>query len=158
MKTLLKNGRIYDGTGAEPYIGSVLYEDDRIISVRPDIDPATADTVIDMTGQSVAPGFIDGHSHNDWFAIKNNPKKYFEPFIRQGMTTFVAGNCGISAIGFSDGTPHLDKVGAGLFHFDDTTGEYASFDDWAKATDRNMPYSQATARQEPAYPEANPAN
>ena len=143
MKTLLKNGRIYDGTGAEPYIGSVLYEDDRIISVMPDIDPATADTVIDMTGQSVAPGFIDGHSHNDWFAIKNNPKKYFEPFIRQGMTTFVAGNCGISAIGFSDGTPHLDKVGAGLFHFDDTTGEYASFDDWAKATDRNMPCNMA---------------
>ena len=143
MKTLLKNGRIYDGTGAEPYIGSVLYEDDRIISVMPDIDPATADTVIDMTGQSVAPGFIDGHSHNDWFAIKNNPKKYFEPFIRQGMTTFVAGNCGISAIGFSDGTPHLDKVGAGLFHFDDTTGEYASFDDWAKAIDRNMPCNMA---------------
>lgn len=143
MKTLLKNGKIYDGTGNEPYVGGVLFEDDRILAVGPGADESAADEVIDLTGQSVAPGFIDGHSHNDWFAIKNNTKKYFEPFIRQGMTTFVAGNCGISAIGFSDDSAHVDKVGAGLFHFDDTTGTYASFNDWAAAVDQNMPCNMA---------------
>ena len=30
MKTLLKNGKIYDGTGAEPFVGDVLVEDERI--------------------------------------------------------------------------------------------------------------------------------
>ena len=143
MKTLLKNGTIYDGSGEKPYVGSVLYEDDRILAVGRQVDETKADVVLDMSGQSIAPGFIDGHSHNDWFAIKKNPQKYFEPFIRQGMTTFVAGNCGISAIGFSDDSVHKDKVGAGLFHFDDTTGKYASFNDWAKAVDRNMPCNMA---------------
>ena len=29
MKTLFKNGKVYDGTGAEPVVGDVLIEDDR---------------------------------------------------------------------------------------------------------------------------------
>ena len=29
MKTLFKNGKVYDGTGAEPFVGDVLIEDDR---------------------------------------------------------------------------------------------------------------------------------
>ncbi len=31
MKTLFKNGTIYDGTGAAPTVGDVLIEDDRIL-------------------------------------------------------------------------------------------------------------------------------
>ena len=27
MKTLIKNARIYDGTGSDPFMGSVLLED-----------------------------------------------------------------------------------------------------------------------------------
>ena len=33
MRILFKNGTIYDGTGAKPYAGSVLIEDDRIVAV-----------------------------------------------------------------------------------------------------------------------------
>lgn len=139
MKTLLKNGKIYDGTGKDAFIGDVLYEDDRILSVSGRIADTDADRVVDLNGLALAPGFIDAHSHNDWFAIKQEPVKYFEPFIRQGITTFVTGNCGLSAIGFDADTPYVDKIGGGLFHFNDTTGKYGSAEAFFSAIDANTP-------------------
>ena len=76
MKTLLKNGKIYDGTGAEPFVGDVLVEDERIAAVGSGLQDE-ADEVIDLSGLSISPGFIDAHSHNDWFAIKKEPLKSF---------------------------------------------------------------------------------
>lgn len=88
MKTLITNGKIYDGSGRESFMGQILLSGDRIERVAPIID-TPADRVIDLQGRSVAPGFIDGHSHNDWFAIKKDPLPYFAPFIRQGIAIFV---------------------------------------------------------------------
>ena len=102
MTQLLKNAKIYDGTGAEPFLGDILIRDDRIEKVGAQLE-LPADRVVNLEGLSIAPGFIDGHSHNDWFAIKKDPLPYFAPFLRQGITTFVTGNCGISAIGFEKG-------------------------------------------------------
>lgn len=138
MRTLLKNGKLYDGTGTEAVNGDILIEDDRIIKIGADINDE-ADKVINLDGKSVAPGFIDAHSHNDWFAIKKEPLPYFEPFLRQGISTFVSGNCGISEVGFEKGCKYTDKVGAGLFHFDGTTGEYGTVEEFFNATDKNMP-------------------
>ena len=98
MRQLLKNAKIYDGTGAEPFRADVLLEEDRIARIAENLD-VPADRVISLEGKSVSSGFIDGHSHNDWFAIKKDPLPYFRPFIRQGITTFVTGNCGISVVG-----------------------------------------------------------
>lgn len=137
MRTLLRGGRIYDGTGGEPYIGDVLIDGDRIAGVAERID-ADADEVIDLSGRSAAPGFIDAHSHNDWFAIKKDPLPYFEPFIRQGITSFVTGNCGISAVGFDDDT-NIDRMGGGLFGFRDTKGAYGTVDEYFNAVDGRMP-------------------
>ncbi len=95
--------------------------------------------VYDLAGKSLAAGFIDGHSHNDWFAIKKDPLPYFAPFVRQGIVSFVAGNCGLSTIGFEEGCPNVDKLGGGLFHFKDTTGTYGTLDAFFEAVDGNMP-------------------
>ena len=138
MRTLLKNGKLYDGTGAAAVTEEILLEDDRIARIGPDLTEA-ADQVIDLTGKSVAPGFIDAHSHNDWFAIKREPLPYFEPFLRQGIATFVSGNCGISTVGFEPGCRYMDKVGAGLFGSRNTTGEYGTIEELFAAVDRNMP-------------------
>lgn len=143
MATLLKNCKIYDGTGSDAVTGSVLFDGDRILEVG-SVDERKADKVIDLEGMSLASGFIDSHSHNDWFAIKTEPLKYFEPFIRQGITTFVTGNCGLSAIGFDDDTPHKAKMGGGLFPFSGTTGKYGSIKEFNAATDRNIPCNIAT--------------
>ena len=136
---LFKDGWIYDGTGAEAFRGDILVDNDRIVKVSEDIHPEEGWEVVDLKGLSVAPGFMDAHSHNDWFAIKNEPQKYFEPFIRQGITSFVAGNCGLSAVGFEADSQHVDKVGGGLFSFTDTTGVYPTVAEFFEAVDGNSP-------------------
>ena len=54
MKTLFKNGTIYDGTGAKPCVGDVLIEDERIVKVGGTITEA-ADRVVDLTGCQICP-------------------------------------------------------------------------------------------------------
>ena len=136
---LFKNALIYDGTGSEPFKGDILVENDKIVKVEDAIQPEDGWEVIDLDGLSVSSGFIDAHSHNDWFAIKKEPQKYFEPFIRQGITSFITGNCGLSAVGFESETKHVDKVGGGLFSFQNTTGIYPSVSEFFSAIDRNTP-------------------
>ena len=136
---LFKDALIYDGTGADAFKGDILIDEDRIVRVEECITPEEGWEVIDLKGLSVSPGFIDAHSHNDWFAIKNSPQKYFEPFIRQGITSFVTGNCGLSAVGFEPLTQHVDKVGGGLFSYSDTTGVYPTVAEFFSAIDRNTP-------------------
>ncbi len=129
MKTLLKNALIYDGTAKPPFKGSVLLEDDRIIAVG-DIE-SQADNEIDCQGLSLAPGFIDAHSHNDFFYDYDDARTYYEPFIRQGITTQITGNCGFSPFGVSASSPHKSKVGAGLFEAKEPSS-FRAFVDKAK--------------------------
>ncbi|MDE7083288.1 MAG: amidohydrolase family protein [Clostridia bacterium] len=143
MKTLLKNLKIYDGTGTDAFLGDILIEGDKIIDVAEKIE-TEADQIMDLTGKSVSSGFIDAHSHNDWFAIKNNPLPYFEPFIRQGITTFITGNCGLSATGFNSGCENVDKMGGGLFFYKDVTCTYGETDKYFEAIDNNTPCNIAS--------------
>ena len=112
--TLLKNGTIYDGTGNAPFVGDVLVEGDKIIDIAPQIQKS-ADKVIDCEGLCIAPGFIDAHSHNDFFIHDADAEKFFAPFIQQGITTQITGNCGFSAFGTDKDSRHQSKVGGGLF-------------------------------------------
>lgn len=114
MKTLFRNGLIYDGTGARPYTGDVLIEDDRIVEVAPRIRKK-ADKTIDITGLQICPGLIDAHSHNDFFYDREDAEKFYKPFIEQGITTQITGNCSFSPFGVSPDTPYRDKIGGGLF-------------------------------------------
>ena len=143
MKTLLQHCRIYDGTGTDAFTGDILFEGDRILEVAPQIDCADAQT-IDLTGKSISSGFFDAHSHNDWFAAKRDPQPYFEPFVRQGITSFITGNCGLSMTGFQAESPYIDKVGAGLFHMDDLTGIYPDLHSFFSAIDGNTPLNIAS--------------
>ena len=55
---LIYNGTVYDGSGSEPYVGSVGITDDKIIYVGKNTR-FEADTIIDATALSVSPGFIN---------------------------------------------------------------------------------------------------
>ena len=92
MRVLFKNGTIYDGTGSEPAKGDVLIEGDRIVKVGGRIDDPEAE-VIDISGRQICPGLIDAHSHNDFFYDRPDAEKYYRPFIEQGITTQITGNC-----------------------------------------------------------------
>jgi N-acyl-D-amino-acid deacylase len=114
MKTLLKNGKVLDGSGAKPYLADILIEDDRIRRIGTDLREV-ADKTIDCAGLAVSPGFIDVHSHNDWFAPRKNNERFFIPFLEQGITTQVTGNCGACPFGYDKDTAHRDLLGSGIF-------------------------------------------
>ena len=59
---LLRGGTIYDGSGAKPYVGDVLIDNDRITYVGPKATD-TARSVVDVHGLAVAPGFINMLAH-----------------------------------------------------------------------------------------------
>ena len=52
MKTLFKNGTIFDGSGEKPYVGDVLIEDDRILEVGGKIT-AEADKTVDGMSETL---------------------------------------------------------------------------------------------------------
>ena len=130
MRTLFKNGTIIDGTGEKPWVGDVLIEDDRIAEVGENI-AVKADKVVDLTGLQICPGLIDAHSHNDFFYDRENAEKYFKPFIEQGITTQITGNCSFSPFGMDENTPYRDKIGGGLFQAEHP-GSFAAFKERAK--------------------------
>ena len=90
---LIRNGSIIDGTGASAYLADIVVENGKIEKIGTALG-TNFDTVIDATSMVVCPGFIDIHSHTD-YTIAVNPKA--ESKIRQGVTTEIVGNCGMSA-------------------------------------------------------------
>jgi len=96
---LIKNGYIVDGTGAEPYLGDLAITGDRITQISKEPITGNADHIIDAKEQIVSPGFIDVHNHGD-LSILYYPRA--EGFVRQGITTFVGGQCGDSMGPFGD--------------------------------------------------------
>ncbi|GLO63987.1 D-aminoacylase [Vibrio sp. MACH09] len=92
-KYLIKNISIVDGTGRARYTSDIEFSHDQIINVDSNIISEDAE-IIDGRGLTVAPGFIDVHTHDD-----TNVIRYPDcvPKISQGVTTVIVGNCGISA-------------------------------------------------------------
>ncbi len=89
---LIKNGKILDGQDSAPFYGDIAVAGDEIVKIGDINEPARR--VIDAEGRVVSPGFIDIHCHSDAivFHEEKNPLR-----LRQGFTTEVIGNCGISA-------------------------------------------------------------
>ena len=100
MRYLIRNGVIADGTGKECFAGSVLIKDSKIEAVFPGKDNAHAAAaaqnaaVVDAQGGYITPGFVDIHRHGDWKALTRGDD---ELLCRQGITSVVNGNCGLSA-------------------------------------------------------------
>ena len=90
---VIRNALVIDGTGGESRLADVGIVGDRIHQVA---KPASIEArlVIDGEHQALAPGFIDVHTHDDLEIIRN-PGMLAK--LSQGVTTVIAGNCGISA-------------------------------------------------------------
>lgn len=135
MTMYLKNCNIADGTGAEIYTSGIVIEGDRITEITDTPPNIEGLEVLDCSGMLATPGFIDEHSHNDWFALSSDKEQYLIPFVRQGVTTFITGNCGFSVTGYEEKTDFLPEIGGGLFTLDDETKPYNKFDTWFSALD-----------------------
>lgn len=90
--TLIRNGLLVDGTGADAFSGDVGIKDGFIAGMG-DLKQATASQEIDAEGQVVSPGFIDIHTHSD-LTLLAEPQGMSK--VMQGVTTEVTGNCGYS--------------------------------------------------------------
>ena len=93
FSTIIKNGTIIDGTGESAYHADVGIVDDKIAFIGEIEYGIQAEETIDATGKFVVPGFIDTHSHADCSAFLYPD---CESYLRQGITTFIGGQCGDS--------------------------------------------------------------
>jgi N-acyl-D-amino-acid deacylase len=84
---IIKDGTVYDGTGAEPKHADVAIRGDRIVGIG-DFKTAKANTVIDAKGLAVAPGFINMLSWSTESLIQDGRS---QSEIRQGVTTEIMG-------------------------------------------------------------------
>ncbi|MEL7157964.1 MAG: amidohydrolase family protein, partial [Actinomycetota bacterium] len=89
-----RNVRIVDGSGQPGTEGDVAVTGDRITAVGGTGAIGAATTDIDGTGLTLAPGFVDVHTHDDGALIRH-PGMEFK--VAQGCTSVVIGNCGFSA-------------------------------------------------------------
>ena len=90
---LIKNGTVIDGTGSAAIKSDIAVEEGKIVRIEVSLD-GEGITEIDASGLVVCPGLIDIHSHTDATITINSRA---ESKIRQGVTTEVVGNCGMSA-------------------------------------------------------------
>ncbi len=91
---LIKNGLVVDGSGAAGRHCDIAVSGDRIVEIGL-LEGAEAETILDASGQVVAPGFVDMHSHAD-FTLPVNPTA--DSLVHQGITTVVGGQCGTSTV------------------------------------------------------------
>ncbi len=90
---LIRNGSVMDGTGKQAFRADVIVEGDRILDVG-NFPEAECRTTIDAAGQVVAPGFIDAHTHLDFFLPSPRHAEVLKSWAYQGVTTIVADNWG----------------------------------------------------------------
>src|SRR5262245_22926341 len=113
---LIRNGTVVDGSGAPAFAGDVEIEGDRIVGVIPR-EPSgptgepSASKVIDATGLTLTPCFIDIHSHSD-YTLLVDPRAYSS--LNQGVTLEVVGNCGFGC--FPIEKPELGKSRIYAYH------------------------------------------
>lgn len=93
---LIRNGRIVDGSGSPWFVADIGVHDGRIARVGV-IEGDDAERVINARDLVVAPGFVDIHSHADFVLPDPQHMDVLGPLMRQGITTLVTGNCGLSA-------------------------------------------------------------
>lgn len=101
---LIAHAHVVDGTGRPGYLADVAIENGKISAIG-HFQEAESAVQIDAAGRTLTPGFIDIHRHGDGALFRPG---YGQAELRQGLTTVLNGNCGLSLAPISG--PHSAEV------------------------------------------------
>src|SRR5260370_18521802 len=107
---VVAGAEIIDGLGGPALKADIGIRDKRIACIGA-FDLSTAQHIIDAKGLTVAPGFIDVHTHVEP-NIPTNSAFQAHNFVRQGVTTLITGNCGRSFLDIGKLFHLLEKNGS----------------------------------------------
>lgn len=103
---VIRNATVIDGTGAEPFCADIAVSGGKIA----EIGRINADCpkVIDATGLTLTPGWIDSHSHSDrnFLTFPDQKEK-----VEQGITYSITGQCGGSPAPVKDKDGTVETMG-----------------------------------------------
>jgi N-acyl-D-amino-acid deacylase len=136
---IIRDALLIDGSGGPAQLGDLAVTDDRITAIG-DLSQLKGGREVSAQGLALAPGFVDTHTHDDR-ALLSDP--LMECKISQGVTTVVAGNCGISLAPLSIDRyppPPLDIIGREPKQF------FPTFDAYLSALDRDPPALNAVCQ------------
>src|SRR5438270_14019204 len=119
FELLIRNATLIDGTRAPRFAADIGVSSGKISRIGKLKEKGEIE--IDASGKIAAPGFIDAHTHDDRLMLSAPD---MAPKVSQGVTTVVAGNCGVSLAPAPRGmrapvTPPLDLLddAGGWFRF-----------------------------------------
>jgi N-acyl-D-amino-acid deacylase len=117
--TILKGGIVFDGTGAASVRTDVAIRDGLIAKIG-DLSDETAENILDISGMTLTPGFIDLHSHADsadepgGLRSRNSHRRAAPNLVTQGITTVVVNQDGRSPIDIARQHEYILSQGIGL--------------------------------------------
>ena len=133
---LLRNGRIVDGSGSPAYTGDVGIRDGRIVEIGR-VENSQSERIIDVDGHVIAPGFIDIHSHCDFILPLPDQGDFLKPFVLQGITTLVVGNCGYAPAPINPSTAPLMQAYTAFIKPRDLEWRWSTFGEYLDYLERH---------------------
>ena len=124
----IRGGTVIDGSGGPEMVADIGIADEKIAAVGKLTEEAAL--TLDARGKAVTPGFLDIHRHGDLAVFRPG---FGELELRQGLTTIVNGNCGMSA------APFGPKYQEGILEYlspvigSDTHGPHSTMADYLNA-------------------------
>lgn len=145
---IFRSATVVDGTGNPRFNGDVGVTDG-FISAMGDLRHHHASTSIECQGKILSPGFIDTHTHDDALLLDQGSAS--QPKIVQGVTTVIAGNCGVSLAPFllpegAVAPPPLNALGRHGFRFNDFRSYLSCVEELSPATNAAFLVGHTTLR------------
>ena len=131
---VIRNGTLIDGTRAKRRRADLAISKGKVAAVGK--IKARGKVEIDATGKIVAPGFIDAHTHDDRLMLSAPD---MAPKVSQGVTTVVAGNCGVSLAPAPRGMPRPVTPPIDLMDAEGSWFRFKSFKSYVAALKKAPP-------------------
>ncbi len=136
---VVRGGTLIDGLGSPRRRADVGVREGRVAALG-DLSAAETAESVDAAGRIVAPGFVDIHAHSD-FTILSDPRA--QSAVRQGITTQVNGNCGMSPVPAPPAPPgRAAEVRLAVNTVDpdaSVAGDWATYPDYVPAVEAARP-------------------